>query len=133
MSSIYYCIEFNTAILMTIYNIFSFRLVYNNMIYLEISMTLMAYYTLAVYLKRRQDGFYLTKASDITTEDEALLYLDYIGWLIKMSRNLSNDISLVIIQQKHFMSCQAANCYCQRGDVSETFFVYLSKAELSEI
>ena len=112
LSCFFYLMELNAVILVGLYNVFSLQLISSNIFFVEALMTCLAYFALSTYLARRKVEMHLTRAVDVTHSSQALIFLDYLSQLITMSRDLSDDVTLTMIRQRHIMQCIVPNCFC---------------------
>jgi hypothetical protein len=85
-----------------------------NLLILLGSTTMLSYTALQAYLLRRNSAMYLSSASDLKDEHQALLYLDRLCGLISKVENEEEDVILVSLKKKHSLTCKTVLCYCHK-------------------
>ena len=79
LSCFFFLMELNAVVLIGLYDMFSLKIIINNLFTLEALMTGLAYASYRAYLAKRETDMYLTKANEVKTEHHALVFLDYLG------------------------------------------------------
>jgi hypothetical protein len=133
VSALLYWVELYLSLLVVLVYLMDFQLIEENMLFLLATMTLLSYSALSAYLARRDSRLYLSSASELQDEDQAILYLDRLCELVTKVENEEEDIILVSLRKKHSLACRSPECYCQANGSLGSFVKEYIRCELLAI
>lgn len=106
ISSLFYFVELNLSLLAFAIYLLKLDLLSENLFLILILMTLLEFSALNAYITRRNSNMYLSSATDLKEEEQAVLYLERLCELVSKVDKEEEDIILTSLKKKHSINCK---------------------------